>query len=101
MGAKQINNNLKHTIMTISELKRNLNNCFVNQESNNRNAWNLLFDLSCGFNGFNVIITIDNVNEYNCSLGNVETILDDMKVKYEIKGYGCDSGMYICFQICR
>ena len=86
--------------MTLSEFKRHLNACYESNE-NNRNAWNLLEDLIYSKMGFNTIITIDDASKYNCTLGNVETILDGMGVKYEIEGYGCDSGMYICFQICR
>ena len=86
--------------MTLSEFKRHLNACYESNE-HNRNAWNLLFDLTYSWNGFNVIITVKEANKYNCSLGDIETILDGMGVKYEIEGYSCDSGMYICFQICR
>ena len=72
--------------MTLSEFKRHLNAYIANSE-HNANAASLLFD----WKGFNVMITVNDANEYNCTLGNVGTILDDMGVKYGIEGYGCDS----------
>ena len=91
-------NNLKINIMTLLQFKRRLNACYESNE-HNRDAWNLLEDLSYGQMGFNTIITGDNVKEYGCTLGNVGTMLDHMEVRYTINC--CDSGMYICFQICR
>lgn len=46
-------------------------------------------------------ITINDVNDYNCTLGNVTSTLDAIGIYHELKGLGSDSGMYIHIPICR
>ena len=46
-------------------------------------------------------ITINDVNDYNCTLGNVISTLDNIGVYHELKGLGSDSGMYIHIPICK
>ena len=82
--------------MTLSEFKRHLNAYIANKE-HNINATNLLSD----WKGFNVMITINDVNNYGCTLGNVISTLDKIGVYHELKGFGSDSGMYIHIPICK
>jgi hypothetical protein len=46
-------------------------------------------------------ITINDVNDYGCTLGNVISTLDKLGVYHELKGLGSDSGMHIHIPICK
>ena len=80
--------------MTLSEFKRHLNAYIASAEYDE--TADLLFD----WDGCSEI-TVNDVNEYNCTLGNVISTLDKIGVNHELNGFGSDSGMYIRISICR
>lgn len=80
--------------MTLSEFKNRLASYMANKE------YDETTDLLLDWNGHDDI-TINKVNEYNCTLGNVISTLDNMGVNHDLEGLGSDSGMYIRISICR
>ena len=80
--------------MTLSEFKNSLSSFMANAKYDE--TTDLLFD----WDGCSDI-TINDVNGYNCSLGNVMSTLDTIGVYHELKGLGSDSGMHIHIPICR
>lgn len=80
--------------MTLSEFKSILKSYIGNKEYDDATALLLDWD-GCSE------ITINDVNDYGCTLGNVISTLDKLGICHELKGLGSDSGMYIHIPICR
>ena len=80
--------------MTRTEFKSILKSYIGKKEYDDATA--LLLD----WDGCNEI-TVDDVNDYGCTLGDVMNTLDTIGVYHELKGLGSDSGMYIHIPICR
>lgn len=74
--------------VTVKEFKRRLDDYIADEGCNN--AADLLTD----WDGSSAIDN-DAVNEYNCSLGSVSLILDEIGIDSELMGYGSYGGMYI------
>ena len=80
--------------MTRAEFKSILKSYIGKKEYDDATA--LLLD----WDGCNEI-TVDDVNDYGCTLGNVISTLDKLGIYHELKGLGSDSGMYIHIPICK
>ena len=80
--------------MTRAEFKSILKSYIGKKEYDDATA--LLLD----WDGCNEI-TVDDVNDYGCTLGNVISTLDKLGICHELKGLGSDSGMYIHIPICK
>ena len=80
--------------MTLSEFKNSLSSFMANAK------YDETTDLLLDWDGCSDI-TVNDVNEYNCTLGNVISTLDKIGVYHELKGLGSDSGMYIHIPICK
>ena len=80
--------------MTRPELKSILKSYIGNKEYDDATALLLDWD-GCSD------ITVDDVNDYGCTLGNVISTLDKLGLCHELKGLGSASGMYIHIPICR
>ena len=80
--------------MTLSEFKSSLTSYMA--IAGYEETTDLLFD----WDGCSDI-TNNDVDGYNCSLGNVISTLDKIGVYHELKGLGSDSGMYIHIPICQ
>lgn len=82
--------------MTLSEFKNRLASYVANKKYDEE--YDETLDLLLDWNGHDDI-TINTVNEYNCTLGNVISTLDNMGVNHDLE-YS-DSGMYVRISICR
>ena len=80
--------------MTLSEFKSSLTSYMANAGDDETT------DLLSSWNGCSDI-TINDVDGYNCSLGNVISTLDKLGICHELKGLGSHSGMQIHIPICR
>lgn len=80
--------------MTLSEFKSSLASFMENAK------YDETTDLLSSWNGCSEI-TLNDANEYNCTLGNVISTLDKIGVYHELAGLGSDSGMHIHIPICR
>lgn len=91
MGHKPLNAEW-HTItimtVTLPEFKNRLASYMASTE------YDETTDLLSDWDGYSAI-TIDKVNEYNCSLERVTRILDEIGIDSELRGFGCYGGMYI------
>ena len=72
--------------MTLSEFKSSLTSYMAIA------GYDEMTDLLSSWNGCSEI-TLNAVDGYNCSLGNVMSTLDTIGVYHELKGLGSDSGM--------
>ena len=80
--------------MTLSEFKSSLTSYMATA------GYEETTDLLYYWNGCSDI-TINDVDGYNCSLGNVISTLDKLGIYHELKGLGGDSGMSIHIPICK